>query len=332
MNIPRFKTELARRLALGLTLFAPVSLMAQEAALPAVHLLQTQSVDCQVRVSVNGFPLTTLPGDGNTGDSNGVLSAFLRKGRNTIAYDFEPLAVAGGEAKTSWLLAGRLVRLADVNAAVQTPVIEFERTEDGAANEPNCTTSVLTAGAETHRLAIVGGGRATEVVIDATSGQVRGGARPGAADLVTLELDIPDCGLDTLPWLEGLPAVPPTPEEIAAMKLLVIAAHEAVVAKDFSELATVLDAKYARRAAALGQVKAEIVAEDVTTLAALLGGAGFQMTPLDPAAIQFEMVGTLNLAKAVVNGQSPLRGSDGEIDFSLDLYFSKSGGQWIVVE
>jgi hypothetical protein len=117
-----------------------------------------------------------------------------------------------------------------------------------------------------------------------------------------------------------------------AMRGRVTQVRNALANRAYADLTTVLDAKYTRVAAAMGVPKEEIIAGEVQLLSGLTGTSGFAIKPLDPALLEFQVIEGFNLVKVLLAAGPPITGGDEDIDFSLDIYFSKIGDEWVVVE
>jgi hypothetical protein len=108
--------------------------------------------------------------------------------------------------------------------------------------------------------------------------------------------------------------------------------RDALANRAYANLATLLDAKYTRVATAMGVPKDEIMAGEVQLLSGLTSTPGFAIKPLDPAQLEFQVLDGFNLVKVQLAAGPPITGGDDDIEFSLDIYFSKIGDEWVIVE
>jgi hypothetical protein len=317
--------------ALLLLLGSVSSVSAQAPAPPPVHSLDLLVNDVSARVFVNGFPILSLPDEGNYQRTQKLIPQYLKKGANTIEVRYKPLTPAGGTPPaTSRLVAVTLARRDNVDATEARPVMELERIEDAAEAEPNCRTKIRTNDQDTYSVAKRGDGGPSLMRVSLAPVSLLVEQVAGDESLLRLEAQVPDAGLDDLPWVGPVAVV----DEAArtAIRGRVAQVRDALANRAYANLATLLDAKYTRVATAMGVPKDEIMAGEVQLLSGLTSTPGFAIKPLDPAQLEFQVLDGFNLVKVQLAAGPPITGGDDDIEFSLDIYFSKIGDEWVIVE
>jgi hypothetical protein len=295
---------------------------------PKIYELSLLSENKALEIIVNGFPLSTLPESGNQGGLETLLSPFLKSGPNLIKVDMRPLASAGGDADS--LLVLRCVSRADLNSEARTVVFEVERTDNPENDQPNARTTVKVADQGLFRLGSPGGASGDSVVIDISSPSISFAKGSNGVAALRINANFDDAPLVSLPW-EGDP-VDPTEADRAAMRAKLEQLHRAVDDADYTGIANLLDAKYSRMATAVGAPKADLIASETAVLSQFIGKPDFVIEPFNPAALVFEGVAGVNLVRVTSGSDGPIRGADGEVQFSITPYFSKVGSEWVLVE
>lgn len=295
---------------------------------PKVYELSVFSENKALEFIVNGFPLSRLPEFGNQGSLETLLSPFIKSGVNVIEVNMQPLTSAGGDVDA--LLALRCVSKPDFDSDARTTVFEVERTDNPTNSQPNARTVVKVAGQDVFRLGFPGGAGGDSVVVDLPSQSLASSPRTNGVASLRINVVFADAPLVSLPW-EGDP-VDLTEADRAAMRAKLEQLHRAVDDADYAGIANLLDAKYARMATAVGAPKADLIASETAVLSQFIGKPDFVIEPFNPAALVFEPVAGVNLVRVTAGSDGPIRGADGEVQFSITPYFSKVGGEWVLVE
>jgi len=297
---------------------------------PPVHLLDVVVNDADAKVFINGFPVLDMPTEGNVQQTNFFLSPFLKKGQNVIELRSTPQVAAGGAVKPSWLTALRVNKRTNADSEVDLPVFELEHTEDNEQTGLNSVFALSLEGVPAYRSTVAGTGKVHRTDLTLPAGEFL--IRPAVEvhDTLHVDLAVEDAALDTLPWIGAEPVLEDLDRN--TLRGMVAAVAAAVAERRYEDLALLFDAKYVRLATATGRAKADIIAEELPVLSSLTSTVGFTITPIDPAQLNFGVIAGVNLVRATLGGGPPIRGGSEDIEYSLDLYFSKIAGHWVLVE
>jgi hypothetical protein len=312
-----------------LTLFLAIGNTAHaQEAVPKIYELSVLSENKNVRIVVNGFPLATLPDEGNQGSLETLLSPFLKTGANELRVETTPLVSAGGDVDA--VLAFRCASKPTIDSDERTIEFEVERTDNPASEQPNARTVVRLAGNDLYRLNFPGSATGDAITVDFPARTIASGPGADGISRIAIAVDFADAPLAALPW-DG-PEVVLDDADRAAILTKIAAFHQAISNRDFAEIAVQLDAKYTRISTAVGVAKADLIASETALLSQFLGKPGFVVKPLDSAALVFEPVPGINLVRVTSATGGAIQGADADVEFSVAPYFSKSGADWILVE
>jgi hypothetical protein len=274
--------------------------------------------------------LASLPEEENVQQSRFLLSPFLKKGANVIELTAAPQQDAEGKPKESHLLNMALLRSADEAAGQNVPLWDLERIQNAVEPEPNSRTTIRLAGEDAFRLAARGTAKGCNLLLNADAATANLAPAEDAVSVLRIEWSASDAALTTLPWIGAAPELQDADK--TAIGTAAVAVRDALAAKDFAKFVMLLDGKFARTAEATGAAKQGVVADNVAILTQAMAEADFAIQPLDAAQLQFKGFPGLNLVRVLKDNGPPIRGQGTEIVFSLDLYFSKLNGQWVIVE
>lgn len=143
-------------------------------------------------------------------------------------------------------------------------------------------------------------------------------------------VELPQAPLTDLPWLT--PAVIPNAEDIEAIKQIVIAYHQALLNEDWPAVNNLLDSKYTRIATGTGVVKQEAISTNINTLQTIFASDGFALSPITVAELTVSHIQPLSLVKVDKAGAAPISGSGNQLELTTDVYLSKIGTEWHIVE